>query len=97
MPALNRRRRQSGARRGKTVQSDMVASTGLPELIFGEARTFAAAHRQDAYVPPQAPGRARTKAPATRGTTRRTRRERAGESEATVDGSEHTIWTSGRI
>ena len=59
---------------GKTVQSEMVASTGLPELIFGAARTFAAEHRQDAYVPPQAPGRARTKAPATRGTTRRARR-----------------------
>jgi len=62
---------------GKTVQSEMVASTGLPELIFGAARTFAAAHRQDAYVPPQAPGRARTNAPATRGTTRRARRSRA--------------------
>jgi 2-keto-3-deoxy-L-rhamnonate aldolase RhmA len=59
---------------GKTVQSDMVASTGLPELIFGAARAFAAAHRQDAFVPPQVPGRARTKAPATRGTTRRARR-----------------------
>jgi 2-keto-3-deoxy-L-rhamnonate aldolase RhmA len=62
---------------GKTVQSDMVASTGLPELLFGAARTFASAHRQDAYVPPQAPGRARTKTPATRGTTRRARRSRA--------------------
>jgi 2-keto-3-deoxy-L-rhamnonate aldolase RhmA len=62
---------------GKTVQSEMVASTGLSELIFGAARTFAAAHRQDAYVPPQVPGRARTKAPATRGTTRRARRSRA--------------------
>lgn len=65
---------------GKTVSSDMVASTGLPELIFGAARTFAAAHRHDAYVPPQvaAPARAKTaaraKAPATRKTARRTRR-----------------------
>ena len=58
----------------KTVQSDMMASTGLPELILGAARTFAAAHRQDAYVPPQAPAPARKKAPATRATTRRTRR-----------------------
>jgi 2-keto-3-deoxy-L-rhamnonate aldolase RhmA len=49
---------------GKTVQSDMMASTGLPELIFGAARTFAAAHRQDAYAPPQAPAPARRKAPA---------------------------------
>jgi 2-keto-3-deoxy-L-rhamnonate aldolase RhmA len=66
----------------KTVQSDMMASTGLPELIFSAARTFAAAHRQDAYEPPQAPAPARRKAPAparkkastTRGTTRRARR-----------------------
>jgi 4-hydroxy-2-oxoheptanedioate aldolase len=49
---------------GKTVQSDMMASTGLPELIFSAARTFAAAHRQDAYAPPQAPAPARRKAPA---------------------------------
>jgi 4-hydroxy-2-oxoheptanedioate aldolase len=67
---------------GKTVQSDMMASTGLPELILSAARTFAAEHRQDAYVPPQAPAPARKKAPAparkkaptTRGTTRRARR-----------------------
>ena len=59
---------------GKTVQSDMMASTGLPELIFGAARTFAAAHRQDAYAPPQAPAPARRKAPATPRPTRRARR-----------------------
>ena len=67
---------------GKTVQSDMMASTGLPELIFGAARTFAAAHRQDAYVPPQAPAPARKKtptparkkAPASRGAGQRARR-----------------------
>jgi len=58
----------------KTVQSDMMSSTGLPELLFSAARTFAAAHRQDAYVPPQAPAPARTKAPATRRTTRRAQR-----------------------
>jgi 2-keto-3-deoxy-L-rhamnonate aldolase RhmA len=74
----------------KVVQSDLMVSTGLPELIFGAARTFAAAHRQDAYVPPQAtaPARtktpapvrkktsapARTKAPATRGVAQRPRR-----------------------
>jgi 2-keto-3-deoxy-L-rhamnonate aldolase RhmA len=45
----------------KAVQSDMVASTGLPELIFSAARSFATEHRQDAYAPPQAPAR---KAPA---------------------------------
>ena len=49
---------------GKVVQSDMMVSTGLPELIFGAARTFAAAHGQDAYTPPQAPAPARKKAPA---------------------------------
>src|SRR5262245_38582606 len=49
---------------GKMVQSDMMASTGLPELIFSAARTFAAAHRQDAYEPLQAPAPARRKAPA---------------------------------
>jgi 2-keto-3-deoxy-L-rhamnonate aldolase RhmA len=67
---------------GKVVQSDLMVSTGLPELIFGAARTFAAAHRQDAYGPPQAPAPARkktptparTKAPATRGATQRARR-----------------------
>src|SRR5439155_2028299 len=67
---------------GKTIQSDMVASTGLPELIFSAARAFATEPRQDAYVPPQAPALARakapaptrTKAPATRGAPRRARR-----------------------
>src|SRR5262249_42205879 len=34
---------------GKTVQSDMMASTGLPELIFSAARTLAAAHPQEAH------------------------------------------------
>ena len=71
---------------GKTVNSDMVASTGLPELIFGAARTFAVEHRHDAYAPPQAAAPARKKAaaskkaaapkkaPAPRGATRQTRR-----------------------
>src|SRR5713101_3738435 len=67
---------------GKVVQSDLMVSTGLPELIFGAARTFAAAHRQDAYVSPQAPAPARKKtpapahkkAPAPRGAAQRPRR-----------------------
>jgi 4-hydroxy-2-oxoheptanedioate aldolase len=59
---------------GKVVQSDLMVSTGLPELIFGAARTFAGAHRQDAYVSPQAPAAARKKAPAPRGTAKRPRR-----------------------
>jgi len=66
----------------KVVQSDLMVSTGLPELIFGAARTFAAAHRQDTYGPPQTPAPARkktpaparTKAPATRGAAQRARR-----------------------
>jgi len=65
-------RRARAAR--KTVNSDMVASTGLPELILGAARTFAAEHRQDKYVPPRAAAPARKKAPATRGAARRARR-----------------------
>jgi 2-keto-3-deoxy-L-rhamnonate aldolase RhmA len=59
---------------GKLVQSDMMVSTGLPELIFGAARSFATAHRQDAYVSPQAPAPARKKASAARGAAQRTRR-----------------------
>src|SRR5215510_6084350 len=64
---------------GKTVQNDMMASTGLPELIFGAARTFATAHKQDAYVLPQAAARkvaaaTRPKASAKRSATRRARR-----------------------
>src|SRR5262249_40285161 len=67
---------------GKVVQSDLMVSSGLPELIFGAARTFVAAHRQDAYVPPQAPtpappkapAPARKKAPAARGAAPRARR-----------------------
>ena len=59
---------------GKTIQSDMVASTGLPELIFSAARAFATEHRQDAYVPPQAPAPTRAKTPAKRGAPRRARR-----------------------
>jgi 4-hydroxy-2-oxoheptanedioate aldolase len=59
---------------GKTVNSDMVSSTGLPELILGAARTFAAEHRNDAYAPPRAAAPARKKAPATRGAARRARR-----------------------
>jgi 4-hydroxy-2-oxoheptanedioate aldolase len=39
---------------GKTVSSDMMATTGLPELLLGAARNFAATHRSDAYAPPQA-------------------------------------------
>ena len=63
---------------GNTVQSDMMASTGLPELLFVAARAFVAAHRQDTYVPPQAPTPARKKAPAKRRytTTGRTLRAR---------------------
>jgi len=69
---------------GKTVQSDMTASTGLPELIFSAARAFATAHRQDAYMPPQAaapkaaarkaPAATRPKASAKRGAPKRARR-----------------------
>jgi 4-hydroxy-2-oxoheptanedioate aldolase len=58
---------------GKTVSSDMTANIGLPELILGAARRFAAEHRHDAYVASQAatPGskktaKGRQKAPATR-------------------------------
>ena len=50
----------------KTVSSDMVASTGLPELIFGAARAFAAEHRHDAYAPPPAAAPARKKAAASK-------------------------------
>jgi 2-keto-3-deoxy-L-rhamnonate aldolase RhmA len=62
---------------GKTVSSDMMASTGLPELLLGAARTFAEAHRSDQYALPQAASPqvalpARKKAPATRRTTRST-------------------------
>lgn len=60
---------------GKTVSSDMIASTGLPELILGAARTFAAAHRNDAYVMPQAALPGRKKTPATRKTTRQATRK----------------------
>jgi len=56
---------------GKTVQGDMMASTGLPELLFVAARAFVTAHRQDAYVPTPAPTPARKKAPARRPTPRR--------------------------
>jgi 4-hydroxy-2-oxoheptanedioate aldolase len=59
---------------GKLVQSDMMVSTGLPELIFGVARTFAAAHRQDVYVSPQAPTPARKRTSAARGAAQRARR-----------------------
>jgi 4-hydroxy-2-oxoheptanedioate aldolase len=59
---------------GKTVSSDMTVGTGLPELILSAARTFAAAHRHDAYVPPQAAAPARRQAPAKRGVARRARR-----------------------
>jgi 2-keto-3-deoxy-L-rhamnonate aldolase RhmA len=59
---------------GKLVSSDLMVSTGLPELILGAARKFAAEHRNDAYVPPQAATPGRKKAPAARKTTRRTRR-----------------------
>ena len=59
---------------GKTVNSDMVASTGLPELILGAARQFAAAHRNDAYVPPPEAAPARKKAAAPRGAARRPQR-----------------------
>src|SRR6266446_1649068 len=48
---------------GKTVSSDMAVGTGLPELILSTARKFAAEHRHDAYVPPQAAAPARKKAP----------------------------------
>jgi 4-hydroxy-2-oxoheptanedioate aldolase len=65
----------------KTVQSDMMAGTGLPELILGAARTFAAEHRGDTYAPPRAatPARkkataARKKAATARGTAKRARR-----------------------
>src|SRR5215475_7419245 len=70
--AADAARRAHAAR--KTVQSDMMASTDLPELLFGAARTFATTHRQDAYVPPQAPAPARRKAPATPRPKRRARR-----------------------
>jgi hypothetical protein len=59
---------------GKAVNSDMVVSTGLPELIPGAACKFAAEHRNDAYIPPQTAAAVRQKAPATRATTRRARR-----------------------
>jgi len=59
---------------GKTVSSDMVVSIGLPELILGAARAFAAEHRHDAYVPPQAATPTRKKARGPRGTARRPRR-----------------------
>jgi 2-keto-3-deoxy-L-rhamnonate aldolase RhmA len=59
---------------GKTVSSDMIVSTGLPELILSAARQFAAEHRNDAYVPPQAAVPARKKAPAIRRAGRRTQR-----------------------
>lgn len=54
---------------GKVVQSDLMVSTGLPELLLGAARAFVTAHRQDAYAPPQFP--ARPKAAAKRGAARR--------------------------
>lgn len=81
-----RRLTEEAARRaraaGKTVQSDMMASTGLPELLFGAARGFVAEHRQEAYTPPPARQAAATtkaapskaaskKAPAPRGAGRR--------------------------
>jgi len=67
---------------GKTVSSDMSVGTGLPELILSTARKFAAEHRHDAYVPPQAAAPARKKAtvtapkkaPATQAAAKRTRR-----------------------
>jgi 2-keto-3-deoxy-L-rhamnonate aldolase RhmA len=59
---------------GKTVQSDMMVSTGLPELILGAARQFAAAHRNDPYVVTQGAAPGRKKAPATRKTVRKARR-----------------------
>jgi 4-hydroxy-2-oxoheptanedioate aldolase len=58
---------------GKTVSSDMTANIGLPELILGAARAFAAEHRHDAYVASRAAmsggkkaAKGRKKAPATR-------------------------------
>jgi 4-hydroxy-2-oxoheptanedioate aldolase len=59
---------------GKTVNSDMIASTGLPELILGAARKFAAEHRDDAYVMPEAAAPGRKKAPAKRKAARQPRR-----------------------
>jgi 4-hydroxy-2-oxoheptanedioate aldolase len=59
---------------GKTVSSDMIASTGLPELILGAARKFAAEHRQDAYTIPQEATPERKQASATRKAARKARR-----------------------
>jgi 2-keto-3-deoxy-L-rhamnonate aldolase RhmA len=61
----------------KTVQSDMVASTGLPELVFGAARAFAAEHRHDAYAPPRAATPARKKAPAVRAAAKKAAAKKA--------------------
>jgi 2-keto-3-deoxy-L-rhamnonate aldolase RhmA len=58
---------------GKTVNSDMMVSTGLPELILGAARAFAAEHRNDACVVSQAASPGRKKASAPRKVSRRTR------------------------
>jgi 4-hydroxy-2-oxoheptanedioate aldolase len=58
---------------GKTVSSDMIVSTGLPELLFGAARQFVAAHCHDAYVPPGATAPTRPKAPKAKRVTRRAR------------------------
>ena len=59
---------------GKTAGSDMLVSTGLPELILSAARKFAVEHRQDEYVQPQAAAPAPKKTPATRATAKRARR-----------------------
>lgn len=59
---------------GKMTSSDMVVGTGLPELILSAARTFAEAHKNEAYVRPKAAAPTPKKAPAPRGTARRPRR-----------------------